>query len=294
MIHQTQPAAFAPSVMLKFKAGSGVRIRNILWAAAVCILLLGVVSAFQRPWREYPGFEYAGFPVPPDYQEKTEWVFARLMYPPVSGYRLGDWTRGRSFWTMDYPRSDRHFSEALRRLTRIHVRSVEQPVNLDDGDDVFHYPWLYGVEVGHWALTDAQAVKFREYLLRGGFFMCDDFHGTYEWEVFNASMKKVFPDRPIVDIPNSDQIFHTIYDLDDRYQVPGAQFLESGVTYEHDGRVAIWRGIYDDKGRLMVAICHNMDLGDSWEHADNPRYPEKFSELGIRIGVNYVVYAMTH
>jgi len=255
---------------------------------------LGVVSAFQRPWREYPGFEYSNFPVPPDSQEKTEWVFARLMYPPVYGYRYGDWTRGRSLWTMDYPRSDRHFSEALRRLTRIHVRSVEQPVNLDDGDDVFYYPWLYGVEVGHWALTDPQAVKFREYLLRGGFFMCDDFHGTYEWEVFNASMKKVFPDRPIVDIPNSDQIFRTVYDLDDRYQVPGAQFLESGQTYEHDGFVAQWRGIYDDKGRLMVAICHNMDLGDSWEHADNPRYPEKFSELGIRIGVNYVVYAMTH
>jgi hypothetical protein len=148
--------------------------------------------------------------------------------------------------------------------------------------------------VGYWALTDEEIGKFREYLLRGGFFMCDDFHGTYEWEVFNASMQKVFPDRPIVEIDNADPIFHTLYELDDRYQVPGAQYLRSGQVWEQDGKVPHWRGIYDDKNRLMVAICHNMDLGDSWEHADNPEYPEKFSALGIRIGVNYVVYAMTH
>jgi hypothetical protein len=288
-----------------------MRLRNVLISAAGGTLLLGVIYA-QLPFREYPGVEYDDFPLPPDYQEKTEWVFARLMYPPSSmGYRGyggfggyggfrgrrrwgGDWTQGSSSWTTDYPRSDRHFVMAARRLTRIHVRSVEQPVNLDDGDDVYNWPWLYGVEVGHWELTDAQAKKLREYLLRGGFFMCDDFHGTFEWEVFAASMKRVFPDRPIVDIENTDQIFHTIYNLDDRYQVPGAQFLRSGRPYEQDGYEAKWRGIYDDKNRLMVAICHNMDLGDAWEWADYPQYPEKYSALAIRIGVNYLVYAMTH
>ena len=94
------------------------------------------------------------------------------------GTLRGDWTQGYSSWTTDYPRSDRHLSGAVRRLTRIHARSVEQPVNLDDGDDVYNWPWLYAVEVGHWNLTDPQAKKLREYLLRGGFFMCDDFHGT--------------------------------------------------------------------------------------------------------------------
>jgi len=196
---------------------------------------------------------------------------------------------------MDYPRSDRHFSEALRRLTRIQTRSVEQPVDLDDGDQ-YDWPFLYGVEVGHWDLTDEQAKGMREYLLRGGFFMCDDFHGAIEWDVFSASMRKVFPDRPIVEIASSEPIFHSLYDLDARYQVPGALYLETGKTYEkgESGKDPHWRGIYDDKGRLMVAICHNMDLGDSWEHADNPQYPAKFSDLGIRIGVNYVVYAMSH
>jgi hypothetical protein len=100
----------------------------------------------------------------------------------------------------------------------------------------------------------------------------------------------------VVDIPNGDPIFHTVYDLDERYQVPGALFLETNLTYEkgESGKVPHWRGIYDDRGRLMVAICHNMDLGDSWEHADNPEYPEKYSALGIRIALNYVIYDMTH
>jgi hypothetical protein len=244
--------------------------------------------------------EYNNFPLPPDYQEKTEWAFARLMYPPVGRYYggvefNGTWKEGGSNWTMDYPRSDRHLSAAVRRLTRIHARSAEEPVDLDD-NDVYDWPWLYGVEVGHWNLTDYQAKVMREYLLRGGFFMCDDFHGAIEWDVFQTSMRKVFPDRTIVDLPNDCPIFHTIYNLDDRYQVPGALFLETHLTYEkgETGKTPHWRGIYDDQGRVMVAICHNMDLGDSWEHADNPEYPEHFSALGLRIGLNYLVYAMSH
>jgi len=264
------------------------------------IFTVGGLAAFQKPFREYPGFEYEDFPLPPDWNEKAEWVFARLMYPPIGGgggwrYRArGDWQNGSSNWTIDYPRSDRHLATAVRRLTRVHSRSVEQPVNLDDEGDVYYWPWLYAVEVGHWNLTDAQAKTLREYLNRGGFLMVDDFHGTWEWQVFVASMSRVFPDRPIVDLDSKDPIFHVLYDLDDRYQVPGAQFLYSGRTFEQDGIEARWRGIYDDRGRVMVAICHNMDLGDSWEWADDPRYPEKYSALGIRIAINYIIYGMTH
>jgi hypothetical protein len=264
------------------------------------LAVLTALYALQRPFKVYPGVEYQNFKLPPDYREPGEWTFARLMYPPVGRYYggfqfLGSWKEGGSNWTMDYPRSDRHFSEAVRRLTRVQTRSVEQPVDLDD-HDVYDWPWLYGVEVGHWDLTDEQAKTMREFLLRGGFFMCDDFHGAIEWDVFKASMSKVFPDRPIVDLDSKTEIFHVIYDLDQRYQVPGALYLETGLTYEkgETGKTPHWRGIYDEKGRLMVAICHNMDLGDSWEHADNPEYPEKFSALGIRIGLNYLVYSMTH
>jgi hypothetical protein len=253
---------------------------------------------FQRPFREYPGIEYNDFPLPPDYQEKTEWAFARLMYPSIPGSRFSrwgaDWHQGNTSWTQDYPRADRHFSRAIRRLTRLHVRSVEQPVSLDDGDDAFNWPWLYAVQTGEWKLTDAQAKKFREYLLRGGFFMCDDFWGEREWVTFNATMSRVLPGRPIVDIPNEDAIFHTVFDLDDRYQVPGQRYVRTGSTEKCLGCPAHWRGIYDEKGRLVVAMTFQSDLGDSWEWADDPEYPEKFSALGIRIGVNYIIYAMTH
>ncbi|HEY2012024.1 MAG TPA: DUF4159 domain-containing protein, partial [Bryobacteraceae bacterium] len=158
--------------------------RNALLFVAALVLVTAVY-AFQRPFRQFPGVEYDNFPLPQDWNEKTEWAFARLMYPWNGwGFHYGDdWTKGSSNWTIDYPRSDRHLSQAIRRLTRLHVRSVEQPVNLDEGDQ-YDWPWLYGVEVGHWKLTDAQAKALREYLLRGGFFMCDDFHGSTEWENF--------------------------------------------------------------------------------------------------------------
>src|SRR5579862_6502927 len=201
-----------------------MHLRKVIALSSGVLALVGTLAAFQRPFREYPGIEYNNFPLPSDFQEKTEWTFARLMYPQTGGrfgFRRygGDWTKGYSMWTQDYPRADRHFLRAVRRLTRIHTRSAEQPVNLDDGDDVYNWPWLYAVQVGWWDLTDSQAKKLRDYLLRGGFFMCDDFWGDSQWEVFQASMKRVFPDRPIVDIDDADQIFHSVYDLDDRYQV---------------------------------------------------------------------------
>src|SRR5215831_5931062 len=131
---------------------SAALLRRLPWLLCAA----GLLYALQLPFREYPGVEYEDFPLPPDWQEKTEWAFARLMYPAVRGawgYRANhDWQHGAANWTIDYPRSDRHFSQAFRRLTRVHVRSVEQPVNLDDGDDVFNWPWLYAVEVGYWEL----------------------------------------------------------------------------------------------------------------------------------------------
>jgi hypothetical protein len=107
-------------------------------------------------------------------------------------------------------------------------------------------------------------------------------------------MRIVFPDRPVVEMPGSDPIFHAVYDLDDRYQILGQWALGGRQSYRVAGTVAHWMGIYDDHGRVMVAISFNSDIGDSWEWADEPSYPEKFSALGIRIGVNYVVYPMTH
>ena len=264
-----------------------------LRAAVLTILLAGLLLA-QRPFQEFPGNEYVDFPLPPDWSKKTEWTRARLRYNDYRGF--GRRRFGGGAWTTDYPRSDRHLLEGVRRLTRIDTRSVEQVVDLDGADDIYNWPMLYAVEVGQWGLSDAQAAQLRDFINRGGFFMVDDFHGDIEWEIFYESFQKVFPDRQIVEIENADPIFHTLYDLSDRFQVPGVAALSRGLTYERglDGKTPHWRGVYDDKKRLVAVICHNMDLGDAWEHSDDPWYPADPALLAYRIGMNYFVYDMTH
>ncbi|HEX3878025.1 MAG TPA: DUF4159 domain-containing protein [Bryobacteraceae bacterium] len=261
-------------------------------------LSIGVVLLAQHPFQQFEASEYYNFPLPSDWNQQTEWTRARLRYPSIYPRWRGDLN-----WTIDYPRSDRHLLQGIRRLTRIDTRSVEQVVDLDETTDIFNWPTVYAVEVGHWALPDSQAAQLREFLLRGGFLMVDDFHGdepyhniSSEWQVFLASMRKVFPDRLIEDLDNSDPIFHTVYDLDQRFQVPGWQWYRSGRTYEagETGKTPHWRAIFDDKRRVMVAICHNMDLGDAWEWSDDPRYPEKFATLAYQTAVNYFIYDLTH
>ncbi len=270
-------------------AGLTPRYRRARKAGLLALLLAlwGTLDAFQR--RGFRDLEYEmqnPTQDPPDAGEKTEWAFARLRYRSIGGYRRGS-------WGTDANKADRQFVQGVRRLTRIHTRSVEQVIDIDS-DEIYRWPWIYAVEVGHWQLNDRQARRLRTYLDRGGFLMVDDFHGTYEWAVFDASLRRVLPDRPVVELENTDSIFHAIFDLEQRFQVPGRQFLRSGRTYESDGVEARWRAVFDDKGRIQVAICHNMDLGDAWEWADHPQYPEHYAGLAYRIGINYIVYAMTH
>jgi hypothetical protein len=275
-----------------------MRLRTRLAIGLLGLAALGVLWA-QKPFKEWPAIEYEDFPIPEDARRPAEWTRARLRYPDITGYSLNGSGRFRGFagyWTMDYPRSDRHLLQGVRRLTRIDARSVEQVVELDGGDDIYNWPVLYGVEVGHWNLPLDQAAQLREYIQRGGFLMVDDFHANQEWAVFMDSLERVFPNSQVVDIANDDPIFHSVYDLNDRVQIPGAQYLETGRTYEKDesGRPEHWRAIYDDKGRIIVAICHNMDMGDAWEHSDNPQYPEKWASLAYRIAMNYFIYDLTH
>jgi len=287
--------------MLKPFRALPMTVRIAVSTSLLGLLLLGALSA-QKPFKEWPAIEYDGFALPKDANQPAEWTRARLRYSDEYGYpgrprvRMNDGSAFPGFWTMDYPRSDRHLLAGVRRLTRIDSRSVEQVFTFDGTDEPYNWPVVYGVEVGHWQLSDEEVKQFREYLLRGGFFMCDDFHGDLEWDNFARSMNKVFPDRQIVDIKDSDPIFHVLYDLDDKFQVPGAQYFDTGQTWEKgpSGKTPHWRGIYDDKGRLMVAICHNMDLGDAWEHSDEPRYTEKWASLAYRIAMNYFIYDLTH
>jgi hypothetical protein len=228
------------------------------------------------------GDDLAGAPSWPT----EEFHFTRMYY--------GSYGRGwGGSWDTDYPEAEQHFRLGVSRLTRVDIGERARILRVTD-DPIFDYPWLYAVEVGRWYLDDVEAARLREYLLRGGFLMTDDFHGSAQWQNFVESMQRVFPDRPIVEIPDDDEVKHVLYDLEERIQIPGIYALMSGVTYEQDGVTPHWRGIYDDAGRLMVAINFNMDLGDAWEHANDPRYPEPMTGLATRFAVNYVIYAMTH
>jgi hypothetical protein len=222
----------------------------------------------------------------------SEFHFARLAFGAYGGWFGSD--RGEP-WLRDWPEADYHFIQGLSRLTRIDSAPGSSRQVMLTSDELFDYPVVYAVKVGFMRLDDVEAARVREYLLRGGFLIVDDFHGPAEWDEFSASMQRVFPDRSIVDVPRDDEVFHVLYDLDQRVQIPGRQAVARGVTWEHpQGVPARWRGIYDDDGRVMVAINFNMDLGDAWEHADDPYYPEPLTALAYRFGINYVVYAMTH
>jgi hypothetical protein len=217
-----------------------------------------------------------------------EFYFTRLMYSDARG--AGGW-RGAAF--TDYPEAETHLLQGLSRLTRLATGAEGVTIGLAD-DELMKFPWLYAVEVGRWHLDDLEAARLREYLLRGGFLMVDDFWGTYQWAVFVESIQRVFPDRPIVELGEDHELLHVLYDLDQRIQIPGRSYFSTGVTWQQDGYVPYWRGIFDDDGRLMVAINFNMDMGDAWEHADDPFYPQPMTALAYRFAVNYVIYAMTH
>ncbi len=249
----------------------------------------GTLLAFQRI-RLQDLQEESDWRNPAGADERTEWTFARLRY---DGYYGGGFDRrGGSRWTTDYPKAERQFVQGVRRLTRIDAKSIGQVVD-PDTDELFDWPWAYAVEVSSWDFSLEQAERMREFLLKGGFLMVDDFHGTAEWQMFEAGLRKIFSERPIEDLADEDPIFHVNYDLEQRFQVPVVNYVNTGQTYERDGFNPEWRAVRDDNGRVMVAICHNMDLGDAWEWADLPQYPERFTSLAYRIGINYIMYAMT-
>jgi Domain of unknown function (DUF4159) len=256
------------------------------------LLLLSAISllAVARPPQQgYINMDGESF-APADPREKAEWTFARYRYDLGEQYGRYGFQR----WAADYPKADRQFILGVRRLTRVQTRSTEQIVD-GDSDDLYNWPWIYIEDPGGWRLSESQAKRLREYLLRGGFLMADDSHGDYEWQVLLEGMRLIFPDRPIEELPNDDEIFHIAYNLDDRVQIPGTRYIWGRRwSYGPDGAVPKWRAIRDDKGRIIIAICHNSDVGDAWEWADSSAYPEHEASVAYRIGVNYILYGMTH
>jgi hypothetical protein len=228
--------------------------------------------------------------------ERDVFTFVRVRYGSYGGY--GGW--GGGGWQTDFPDSDFNFSFRLQQLTALKVNP--DPIFLDLTDErLFDYPFLYMIEPGRLYFEDAEVLALRKYCQQGGFLMVDDFWGEDEWENFREQLKRVFPDREAEELPLEHEIFHCVYDLKEKPQVPSihhAQGLRgTGITWErHDAQTPHYKAIHDDKGRIMVLVCHNTDLGDGWEReGEDEWYFREFAEKkSYPMGINIVFYAMTH
>jgi hypothetical protein len=226
----------------------------------------------------------------------AEFQLVRVQYATQGG----GGSRGyfNPWWAIDYPLAEQHFLRALRRMTNVSAAPDSLQLLLSD-ERIFTHPFLFLQQPGkgRWRPTDQEATNLREYLLRGGFMLVDDFHGENEWAVFLEAMQKVLPGRLIVDIPADDALMNIVFNVDQHTPIPGKRHLYRGAggqTLVQMEGPPHWRGVYDDSGRVMVAINFNIDMGDAWEHEDDPEYPLPMTALAYKFGVNYVTYAMTH
>jgi hypothetical protein len=189
-----------------------------------------------------------------------------------------------------------HFKQGVERLTRIHTGDGHHLPLTDDR--IFDYPWIYATQVGYWDLSEAETARLGAYLERGGFLVTDDFYGANEFEVFRQTMDRVMPGRAIEDLEDGDPIWHVLYDIKERFFIAGLRHLGigRGGGFGMRGRLdpPEWKGIRDAKGRVAVVVNVNVDIGDAWEHADLAEYPEAMTGLAYRLGINFIVYSMTH
>lgn len=282
------------------------RTRRLTAAAVGVLAVAGGVVLAQRPSRQLslPSDRagVANWQVDPAFP-KDVFTFVRIEYDSYGGRggRGRGWGRGGGRWTTDWPDADLNFSFRLQQLTSLRVNPDPITLRLTD-PKLFDYPFIYIVEPGALSFSEEEVVALRRYLLNGGFLMVDDFWGDSQWENFAREFKRVFPDRDPVELPLDHEIFHIVYQLKEKPQIPSIQGAdwENGVTWEpyHDGdtKTVHYKGVFDDKGRMVAFIGHNTDLGDGWEReGDNHEYFRRFSEkAAYPLGINVVVYAMTH
>jgi hypothetical protein len=284
------------------------------WYLFVILLMVAILGAGAVFGRRYSRRGYSERRSVPNWTPSREFsydifTFVRIRYSSGYGdgyYGGGYGRRGRGFsggsWATDYPDSDLNFSFRLQQLTSMEVHPDGVVLELTD-PELFNYPFIYMLEPGRLVFSEEEVKCLRRYLLNGGFLMVDDFWGEDEWDNFYYEIKRVFPDREPVEVPLSHQIFHAVFDLKEKPQIPNIDDAlrgrPYGITWENHGpgsQTPHFRAIYDNKGRMMVFICHNTDLGDGWEReGENEWYFHEFSEKkAYPLGINIVFYAMTH
>lgn len=239
-----------------------------------------------------------GIRLAPTEMPDRSFTICRIMYQSVRSEDAG------AGWQTDYPVGDNNLLIRFSELTRAPVskdagkRPNHWVVRLTD-DALFNCPYTVASDVGTMGLRDDEVLKLRQYLLKGGFLWVDDFWGTPAWEHWSSVIREVLPGRPIEDVSLADPIFRTQFVVKKVPQVPRYPFwvASGGRTSERgdDSREAHFRAIRDDKGRIMVVMTHNTDMADSWEReGEEPAYFQKFSIDGYALGVDVLLYALTH
>ena len=266
----------------------------------LCLLVaLLIPTVAQRPFDEFGNFRQRRRPTsdaPPSGASYGEYTFVRTIYQsPMRGRRGAYGYYGGGTWTTDYPEADNNFIVGLREWAGTNLKIAPRPEALEIMDDrIFDYPILYAVEPGFMELSTEQGARLREYLMRGGFLFLDDFWGEYEWENVQEQFRKIVPEYEIKDLPLNHPIFHSYLDVEEVVQVPNIYNAQRGITSEKGGIVPHYMGVENKNGRLVAFVARNCDLGDAWEWINDPSYPVKYGLPAYKVGINVVIYAMSH
>jgi len=265
-------------------------------AAGVCALTATVASA-QFGRGGFFGFGAGRIATAQDFDGRFH--YCRVVYRQALDGSGGS-------WRTDYPRGDINFSIRFSELTKASVsfNDRREPkhllVNLG-GSEMFSCPVVFMSAPGAAAIDDKEAVNLRTYLLKGGFLWVDDFWGSYQWDHWVGQIRRVLPasEFPIFDIPDDHPIFRTQFEVRDIPQIPNIGFYmrSGGRTSEQgaDSTIPHIRAIADQKGRIIILMTHNTDIGDSWEReGDDPGYFMSFGPKGYALGINAFLYALTH
>jgi hypothetical protein len=275
------------------------------WRIAVTVVLLAVAASvaaaqFQRRGGRGGFYSFRGLRYATMEDFDGSFQFCRI------AFNGGNGDRGGSSWNVDFPRADENLSIRLSELTRTYVGMDSEDVpkhlliNLRQ-PELFHCPFIMMTEVGRLSLNDEEAANLRTYLVKGGFLWADDFWGEYAWDYFENQLRRALPrgEYPIIDLPLDHPLFHELMAVNHIPQIPSINFWggPGGATSERgaDSATPHARAILDNKGRIMVFITHNTDFGDAFEReGDNHEYFIEFSVPGYAVGVNVLLYAMTH
>ena len=259
-----------------------------LQAAAILLAAFTLVPVLQ------PNLDAQLPAAPDDRYAGLQWRFVRIKYHHMfENGRVAQDFYGEP-WGIDAPAAEQNLTRRMKTATAI---NVEDPILLTmDDPRLFEYPWIYFVEPSSSRLLDSEIPILREFLLRGGSAMMDDFHGPAEWAMFEHEMKRLFPDREIIEVPKDHPVFSCFYKLDSYPQIAGLGSFLAGRTWERGGVMPHLRTILDDHGRPMIFINWNTDMGDGWEWSNAQDYPGyiKFTAMAYRMGINEIVYALTH